>query len=79
MEGKVSPDFGYSFTLSNDISFGGKHAGEYLEIRFEMSFSGETNPRITHITLNGENVCSGGEPSSSPGNIKTNLSIVRVE
>ena len=68
--GIISPTSGTSFTLTNPSGFRGKIAGQYLEIIFDMSYSGE-NAHFSHITLNGEYVCSGEEQSSSPGNIRT--------
>ena len=57
--------------MTTPIGFRGKQAGEYLQIDFTMWFSGDKNPDITHVTLNGQNVCSEEEPSSPPGNIRT--------
>ena len=47
--------------------FGGKTSGEFLDLGFQLGFSGSTAPKFTSIIINGKNVCgSGGEGGDFP-------------
>ena len=63
-EGQLSGS-GTSFTLQSPSYFAGKNEGEYLEHGFQLSYSGDTEPKFTSITLNGVDLCSGGSPGSA--------------
>eukprot|EP00092_Neocalanus_flemingeri_P057595 GFUD01068480.1.p1 GENE.GFUD01068480.1~~GFUD01068480.1.p1 ORF type:complete len:214 (-),score=39.29 GFUD01068480.1:11-652(-) len=74
-EGDISPASGSSFTLTNKDWFSGEKTGAYLELGFQMRFSGYIEPSMTGITLNGVDACSGElqgpaplpVPASAPG------------
>ena len=54
-----------SFTLQSPSYFAGKKEGEYLEHGFQLSYSGNTEPKFTSITFNGVDLCSGGSPGGA--------------
>merc|ERR1711892_765823 len=56
-EADATPTTGNSFTITNKNWFGGKNSGETLELGFQITFAGSTNPGITSITLNGVQLC----------------------
>ena len=61
----ASPSSGNVFTLTNYDWFSGLSAGDVLELDYQMSFSGQNQPNIEKLTLNGVNACSGGEPGTT--------------
>jgi len=72
--GNVFPTMGNSFTVTNHRGFSGKNPGDYLELGFQMSFTGNRNPAINEIKLNGENVCLGDGSSPIPTSVTSSLS-----
>ena len=56
---------GASFSLQSPSYFAGKREGEYLEHGFQLSYSGNTEPKFTSITFNGVDLCSGGSAGSA--------------
>ena len=56
-EADITPTTGTSFTLTNKSWFGGKKAGETLELGFQMTFAGSVNPNIISATFNGGKLC----------------------
>ena len=52
------------FTIINEDSFTGLSAGEKLELSYTMTFSGEKQPKIVKLTMNGLE-CFLGKPSTS--------------
>ena len=64
----ASPSSGSVFTLTNYDWFSGLSAGQTLELDYQLTFSGESQPDIVKLTLNGQDVCSGGGlTTSNPG------------
>ena len=56
---------GTTFTLQSPSYFSGKNAGEYLEHGFQLSYSGDLEPKFTSIAFNGVDLCSGSSGSAT--------------
>ena len=57
----VDPTSGDSFTLTNPDWFsanGGGKAGQVLELGYQMSYDGDTEPNIVSLTFNGQDLCT---------------------
>ena len=57
----ASPSSGNMFTLTNYDWFSSLSAGDVLELDYQMSFSGQNQPNIVRLTLNGVDACSSSE------------------
>ena len=55
----VTPASGAEFAVSNHLWFGGKKAGEFLELGFQLSYVGAVEPKIISASLSGIYVCTG--------------------
>ena len=53
----ASPSSGNIFTLTNYDWFSGLSAGDVLELDYQMTFSGQNQPNIVKLTLNGVDAC----------------------
>ena len=53
----ATPSSGNMFTLENYDWFSGLSAGDVLELEYQMSFSGQNQPNIVNLTLNGVDAC----------------------
>ena len=60
----ASPSSGNMFTLTNYDWFSSLSAGDVLELDYQMSFSGQNQPNIVRLTLNGVDACSGSGPGT---------------
>ena len=57
----MDPTSGTSFTLTNPDWFsanGGGQAGQVLELGYEMSYDGDTEPSVVSLSFNGQDLCT---------------------